>query len=212
MDARPNRAQFPAQPNTLYTSDQHHGHIRICDLCGRPYNSVEEMDESLIVNWNAVVRPHDIVWMLGDYGMGNIAKCLGYLPRLNGRKRLVAGNHDTCWAGHRDGHKHVQTYLDAGFELVTPWARTRLAGRDVMLSHFPYSGDHSTTDRFADYRLRDAGKWLIHGHVHDAWKVNGRQINVGVDVWDYTPVHASALEEIILAAEHGPDYAKALIS
>lgn len=158
------------------------------------------MDDDLIARWNAVVRPRDIVWVLGDYALGDPDRALAYLPSLNGRKRLVTGNHDRAWVGHRSAHRYTGDYLDAGFELVTPWARARLAGQDVLLSHFPYTGDHTPKDRFPEYRLPDVGKWLIHGHVHNAWKVNGRQINVGVDVWDYTPVAASALEAIITAA------------
>lgn len=45
--------------------------------------------------------------------------------------------------------------------------------------------------------------WLLHGHVHDQWQVNGRQINVGVDVWDYRPVEVGRLAELIAAEEAG---------
>ena len=200
MNPLPNRAQFPPQAKTLYTSDQHLWHPNINRLCGRPYSSCEEAAEAFVDNWNSVVRPHDNVWVLGDYAMGDVTKGLALLPRLNGHKFLVSGNHDKCWVGHRDGHKHVGAYLDAGFELVTPWARTRIGVTDVLLSHFPYEGDHSANDRHGDYRLPDRGKWLIHGHVHEEWKVRGRQINVGVDAWDYTPVSSEALEAIITAA------------
>jgi calcineurin-like phosphoesterase family protein len=30
--------------------------------------------------------------------------------------------------------------------------------------------------------------WLLHGHVHEKWRQQGRMVNVGVDVWDFTPV------------------------
>jgi calcineurin-like phosphoesterase family protein len=47
----------------------------------------------------------------------------------------------------------------------------------------------------------DNGLPLIHGHVHNSWKVNGRQINVGVDVWDFTPVSEADLSLLVMAMD-----------
>lgn len=86
-------------------------------------------------------------------------------------------------------------------------------GPSVMLSHFPYAGesDRSRPDRFAASRpvppKRDPKKpgaalpWLLHGHVHDAWCVEGDMINVGVDVWGFAPVEAEIIAALI---EGGP--------
>lgn len=67
---------------------------------------------------------------------------------------------------------------------------------------FPYSGDHTEEDRFEKYRPIDEGLWLLHGHVHCAWSVNGRQINVGVDVRDFTPISILEIKKIILQGEN----------
>lgn len=40
---------------------------------------------------------------------------------------------------------------------------------------------------FADRPL-DNGNWLIHGHLHQHWKINRKQINVSVDVWNFEPL------------------------
>jgi calcineurin-like phosphoesterase family protein len=50
-----------------FTSDTHFGHNNILKFCKRPWNTVEEMDEALINNWNAVVGTNDIVFHLGDF-------------------------------------------------------------------------------------------------------------------------------------------------
>ena len=52
----------------------------------------------------------------------------------------------------------------------------------MLLSHFPYRGDHYEDDRYEAYRLRDEGLPLLCGHVHHEWKFSGNQRNVGVDV------------------------------
>lgn len=195
----------------FFTSDLHFGHARICELSHRPFGSVEEMDEALIANWNSVVtQPDDIVWVLGDYALGDRARGLSYLSRMNGRKMLVEGNHDKCWSGSSDGWKHKRQYLDAGFEVVTPFARVKLPptrydapGRKVLLSHFPYDADHTDDTRHSQFRLRDEGEWLVHGHVHEAYTVKSRGVNVGVDRWDYRPVTAAAVADIIEAVENG---------
>jgi calcineurin-like phosphoesterase family protein len=94
----------------------------------------------------------------------------------------------------------VARYRDAGFvEIVT---RTRIDLGDGLVlpaCHFPYHGDSHDRDRFDEWRPADHGEWLLHGHVHEKWQVDGRQINVGVDVWDYAPVEASTLREVVHA-------------
>ena len=69
----------------------------------------------------------------------------------------------------------------------------------MLAGHFPYEGDSHDEDRFTRWRPVDDGAWLLHGHVHTSWQVNGRQINVGVDVWDYAPVSEAALAALIEA-------------
>jgi calcineurin-like phosphoesterase family protein len=48
-----------------FTANQHFGHAGIIGLCKRRSRSGDEMDEAMIANWNAVVRPDDDVWHLG---------------------------------------------------------------------------------------------------------------------------------------------------
>jgi calcineurin-like phosphoesterase family protein len=60
-------------------------------------------------------------------------------------------------------------------------------GNKVLLNHFPYKG-YEIDEREFSWQLEDKGKFLIHGHVHTAWKVKNRMINVGCDVWNYKPV------------------------
>lgn len=199
---------------TFFTADLHFGHERILELSGRPFATIAEHDEALIDRWNSVVRqPDDIVWVLGDYALGDRSRALGYLPRLNGRKLLVVGNHDRCYAGSSSGWKATREYLDAGFEIVTHASSVKLpstgrgvAGRRVLLSHFPYNADHTDSPRHQQWRLRDEGEWLVHGHVHEAYTVRERGVNVGVDRWNYQPVPATTIAQIIDDVEAGRRY------
>jgi calcineurin-like phosphoesterase family protein len=79
---------------TWFTSDTHFGHAAILGYCRRPFSSVEEMDQGLIQLWNAVVSRRDEVWHLGDFGYGPSDRMRSVFQRLNGKKRLIIGNHD----------------------------------------------------------------------------------------------------------------------
>jgi calcineurin-like phosphoesterase family protein len=175
--------------------------IRYCD---RPFADVDEMNEQIIERWNESVEPDDTVWVLGDVAMGQVHDSLPLVGQLHGHKILVAGNHDRCWHGHgAKAHEWVQRYLRAGFErIIHDVAHLTLDGADgtrtrVLASHFPYHGDTQPTDRYLDHRPRDRGDWLLHGHVHERWRQHGRQINVGVDAWDYRPVSEATVAELV---------------
>ena len=188
-----------------FTADLHFTHTRIIELSNRPFRDAQDMDETLIRNWNETVAPDDVVWVLGDFAIeGGWEKALTYVPRLNGHKRLISGNHDRCWAGKSDAARFQRFYFEAGFEVVDSAGRTKLPsvrqderGRKVVLSHFPYREDHTDDARHTQFRLPDTGGWLVHGHVHEAFTVAERGVNVGVDRWDFRPVSALKIAQII---------------
>lgn len=217
---------------TWFTADLHLGHERIIELSGRPFGSVEEMNEEIIDRYNSVVGKNDVVWMLGDVAMGQIRDTLPLLGKLNGRKYLVAGNHDRCFAGaqtdpglrarwvsaYREQGGFLGVITGSGWLNTPPRFRTPLLlpriggdfGPTVQLSHFPYQGesDGGRADRFAASRPKpwrpgpkEPYPWLLHGHVHEAWCVEGEMINVGVDVWDFRPVEDEVIRALI---EGGP--------
>ena len=152
------------------------------------------MNQALIDNWNAVVGSDDTVYHLGDFAMN--PKYLAIVEKLNGYKILISGNHDTCW---KDKPLQRKRYLDAGFaEVYSQVSRphkVRVGPFDVILSHLPYT-NHD--ERYANNLPKDEGCWLFHGHVHQHWRVKDRQINVGVDVWDYRPVAEETLANIMM--------------
>ena len=53
------------------------------------------MNNILINNWNSIVQPGDIVYVLGDICMGAAEDVSKYINRLMGKIILVVGNHDT---------------------------------------------------------------------------------------------------------------------
>lgn len=174
----------------FFTSDTHFGHERIISLCNRPFSSVEEMNEVMIERWNSVVKPSDKVYHFGDVALGKIAESLPLVGRLNGYKVLIPGNHDRIFSAEkqRQRERFFPEYMKFFDFINAELSSISINDRMVLMSHFPYSGDSHGEDRHADKRPVDNGFPLIHGHVHDSWKINGRMFNVGVDVNNFTPV------------------------
>lgn len=60
--------------HTFFTSDTHFNHANIIRLCDRPFKNIEQMNETLIANWNQVIRPDDTIFHLGDFCLGGSAE------------------------------------------------------------------------------------------------------------------------------------------
>ena len=178
----------------FFTSDPHLLHEYVARLRG--YQSSAEHDAVFCRSWRETVGKRDSVWVLGDIAVGNRARALEMLHDLPGTKHLIVGNHDACSPISLRAHKYQREYLEV-FESVQQSAQIKIAGQRVVMSHFPYEGDHAgIEERYTQWRLRDEGVPLLCGHVHDEWRVRGHQFNVGVD---HTPrMRPTSEEEVIL--------------
>jgi calcineurin-like phosphoesterase family protein len=189
----------------FYTSDHHFGHLRIIELCDRPFHTVDEMNERMIQEWNNVVGVDDTVIHLGDVALGVIAQSLPLVGRLNGFKYLIPGNHDRIFSGANAAERiRFLTEYEKVFdgimqEISLGWF---IGEHEVVMSHFPYEGDSHHDERFADKRPPDDGLPIICGHVHNVWdqRLTSKgtlMVNVGVDVRGFAPVDEEELEAIL---------------
>lgn len=187
---------------------------------------VEWHNDMLAQRWDAVVRPEDVVWVLGDLTANNkaVGDALNWMDERPGTKHFVPGNHDPVHAMHSESHKWCEQYQMV-FASVQLFAKRSIKMPDgskqtVLLSHFPYvgDGDSKTTDRDTQYRLRNEGLAVLHGHVHSkeqltyapppgctdmdpsvAEHFTGRvqQIHVGLDAHDFRPVSLEQIVELL---------------
>lgn len=175
----------------FYTADTHFHHDFVAGTRG--FDAAEAHDEELIENFNRALHKNDHLWILGDVFMGSVTEGLKTVARLNGVKHLVLGNHDAAHPMHRKSHTQLKRFYEV-FDSVHLHEQHRIAGQKVNLSHFPYSGDHKPADRHKQWRLRDEGLPLLHGHVHAEWQFRGHQANVGIDQAKF-PVHVDAIAD-----------------
>lgn len=161
--------------NIWVISDTHFGHENIIKYCNRPFSNVWDMNETMIHNWNTVVKQEDIVYHLGDVGMGGKAADLhDILKRLHGRKRLLLGNHD-------NGESPV---LKLNFQKIRLWRMFREFG--ILLTHVPV---HEGTLNPEKCPVN------VHGHIHNHVIPDSRYVNVSVEHTDYTPVNIESLRQ-----------------
>lgn len=196
--------------NIWFTSDLHFAHPYVSSLRGfgtcREDADTIAHDATLVDRWNKLVGPEDTVWVLGDI-VGkhqDLPYALQLFDELPGVKHLVAGNHDAVSSIHRSAWKHQKTYLDV-FASVQNFAKIRINGHEVLLSHFPYIGtgaDHTEDVRYEQFRLPDHGTILLHGHTHSSGREHisddgTLQVHVGVDAWGMAPVSLGTITKII---------------
>ena len=191
-----------------WTSDLHFGHEYIIQNSGRPFAGARggrDMNNALVDRWNDAIVDEDEVWILGDLVAAHLTLCLlDHVRRLKGRKILVPGDHDRCWRGHtkfRATAADRRQYRNVGGidRIVHDPKSVVLAGEEVRINHFPYLLDAEHDVKFADHCPQDDGGWLLHGHILEKWRQNGRQINVGVDAWDFTPVSDMTICEMVMS-------------
>lgn len=80
-----------------YTSDLHLGHAYIIRHCNCPFTNADEMDATLIKNWNDKVARNDTVYILGDFLFRAKRFPEECLSELKGKKHLIIGNHEKYW-------------------------------------------------------------------------------------------------------------------
>lgn len=158
----------------------------------RPFETVEEHNETLLNNWNSTVTASDEVFVVGDVVFGGLKENIYYLNALNGKKILIVGNHDRCFAANKNHYNHVSRYLEV-FDVVLQHARVTYEGVEFLVNHFPYDGDHTKKDRYSQYRMIDNGVPLIHAHTHSteffSRSENGTpQMCVSAEAIRFTPI------------------------
>ena len=157
-------------------SDTHFGHANMLKFTDsatgeriRPlWESVTDMDEYMIQQWNKTVQDQDIVYHLGDVYFSNGRDIL---PQLRGRKRLILGNHDN--GKDQNLHKH--------FEKILVWRM--FPEFNCLLTHVPV---HESALFKVQYNL--------HGHIHQQSSPTAQHVNCCVEVQDYTP---KSIEELV---------------
>lgn len=174
----PKGTKPPPSKRVFLISDTHFGHENMYSKFRtvegnpvRPFVSAQQADEAMVERWNAVVRPQDKVYHLGDVAVSK--KSLSLLSRLHGDKVLIKGNHDIFKLGD-----YTPYFRDI---------RSVVILNGCALSHIPLHPVNLA--RFGAN---------IHGHTHHAVvqrvaELGGLErdpnyLNICVEKTNYTPI------------------------
>lgn len=161
------------------SSDQHFYHDKIISdqfRNRRPFATIKEHNDFIVVKHNSVVTPDDTSILLGDVIMNTQDNTLmpwlqETVGKLNGKLIIVPGNH--CSATKIKAYMHfakVVSYIEVG--------------HDLLFSHIPVHVSQ-VENRF---------KANIHGHVHADTLPDTRYFNVSLEAIDYTPVSMAQIK------------------
>lgn len=144
------------------TSDTHLGHARIIHHCDRPFENVDQMNKTIVNNWNKIIKPNDKVYFLGDLSFRSYNTEF-WIPFLNGKITFIKGNHDRF-----NNVVYYSNYV------------LKYKGDLFYLVHNPY------------HVPRDWQGWAICGHNHNKvpfFNKETRRFNISTEVTNYKPVN-----------------------
>lgn len=185
---------FADGSDVFFTSDLHFNHEGVIGYCRRPFSNVEEMNETLIKNWNDTVKDTSTIFCLGDFAWGKIDMWRPIVERLKGHIILIKGNHDFK-------QLKSQAQFDELFEHSLLQINIEIEKRKIILNHYPllcYAGI---------YREKKDLVYNLHGHIHTMKNSIGKdferyttlayptQYDVGVDMNGYKPISWKQVDE-----------------
>lgn len=133
----------------FFISDTHFYDSKCIGYDGRPFLDVNNMNDTLIRNWNRVVSADDTVYLVGDFSYGRGGDVVSISQRLAGHKILIRGNHDTG------------TELSYAFEAIYDYLELVTEDGILILSHYPMSS-------YKD--MQKKGTVHLYGHVHNSYE------------------------------------------
>jgi len=166
-----------------FTSDLHLNHNAAIRMCERPFESIDEMNRTLIENINARVKKHDTLYILGDIAhKGTVEQANELIAKINGKKILIRGNHD-------------RVYDATLFEGIYDFLEIHVDGINISLMHYP----------MVEWPKSRHGSYHLHGHQHNKPEYNLRmkeqgklRYDVGVDANYYCPVSLQEIRQFFI--------------
>lgn len=179
-----------------FTADTHFGHKNILDFQKNRsvFSSVEEMDSTLISNWNKVVGKGDTVYHLGDFALAPQGRIREILNQLNGHIRLLVGNHDRAFNKPFGEVMILEGYIDV---IYKGYYELKNEGQLFVLNHYAQRV----------WNRSHYGTIHLYGHSHGSLPGLGRSVDVGVDSTELPgELRPHSIEEILAYMDNKKPY------
>lgn len=152
----------------------------------RDFDTIEDMDNTIIDNINLMVEPDDVLYHLGDFTMGGRRDVVKYRNRIHCKTiHLIFGNHD------KGARKAASQGLKL-FASVSDYEEIKINGQQIILCHYP----------FTSWNRSHHGSWHLHGHVHGVPMKSdySHRLDVGVDTNEFRPYSFEDIRDHYLTA------------
>jgi calcineurin-like phosphoesterase family protein len=151
-----------------FSSDFHLNHVNICgpklsswEKGFRDFNSIEEMNNTIINNLNSRVSYDDELYFLGDFAFGDRKKIPELRSRINCQTiYFIRGNHDHNIDKFADCFTWIKDYHEFYYNKTL-----------IITFHYP----------IASWNGLGKSAINVHGHCHFTYPGKGKQLDVGVD-------------------------------
>ena len=169
------------------TSDTHFCHDKPILYEPRGFNSIDDMNKTIINNWNGIVTDQDDIYVLGDFFLGTDTDYIrDTIGNLRGKIHLIIGNHDT--------HAKIELYKELRICEVLYATQIKFKKRLFYLSHYPtLTATLQSNPEKAIFNL--------FGHTHSKNKFyenSPYMYNVAVDANDNAPVSIDFIYDSIM--------------
>jgi calcineurin-like phosphoesterase family protein len=158
---------------TFICSDLHINHTNIAGKAVskwrngyRHYNSVDEMNRTILKNINDKVGQKDKMFFLGDFCFGDHTLTAKWREQIICENIIfIKGNHD----------KHIYKYASS-FNGIYDKYETTIEGQHIIFSHYPE----------LSWKDAGSGSWMVHGHCHaninvDKMNESCKRFDAGID-------------------------------
>lgn len=159
------------------------------------YEAIEIMNNHLIDQINAIVKPEDTIWYLGDFCFARKSdykrKARFYRDRINCQNiNIIWGNHDKY---------EIREMFNEAYDLKM----IKVNDQEIVLSHYG----------MAVWNKSHRGAWQLYGHSHSSsepWMDKNmpgrRSMDVGVDnikklLGEYRPISFDEVKSIMSKRE-----------
>ena len=175
-----------------FTADTHFGHKNIIKYANRPFDSIDEMDKTIINNWNNCVDENDKVYHLGDVALCSPNKLRKILDQLNGKIYLIKGNHEKSALECKDRFEWVKDYHELMLNDPDGFKGKKL----IVLFHYA----------MRVWNASHHGSLSLYGHTHGELEDEPKllSIDVGVDCHDFKPINYNDVKNIMSKKKWAP--------
>ena len=161
-----------------FCADLHLGHRNILKYTPRPWNTIEEMNEAILSNFNSVLGKRDELYIVGDFAFDRH----GYwINAIRGKKFLIRGSHDKMSVEHYRCFTEVDDVKKIKLKNKRFCIMMHCCPRIFEKSHY--------------------GAYCLFGHSHGRLKTFNLSVDVGIDSNDvpnkYFPTHEDNIIKIM---------------